>query len=368
MLDKDQIKNSLSINQIFDFLSEYGGEPIIKDSNTIISKTICHNAIEEINDASYKLYYYDNTHLFHCYTGCAEPSFDIYDLMTKIKNINGNDQWKMANSVFYIAEYFGYSQLDSTLSQEEKVLPDWKILKDYDKINLEIDEKQIVELKIYDERVLRYLPRPHILNWEREGITKQAMQKNNICYDPLNQGIVIPHYNIENQLIGIRERTLIKDKEVEGKYRPAFLNGQLYNHPLGFNLYNINNSKNNIKLMQKAIIFESEKSTLLMQSYFPGADISVACCGSNLTNYQFKLLLSLGVNEISIAFDRQFKKVGDEEFKRWTKKLESINNKYKGFCRITFLFDKKGLLNYKDSPIDCGPDIFMKLYTERIAM
>ena len=119
---------------------------------------------------------------------------------------------------------------------------------------------------------------------------------------------------------------------------------------------------------ENAAVFGREVADEEVQRDFPGADISVACCGSNLTNYQFKLLLSLGVNEVSIAFDRQFKKVGDEEFKRWTKKLESINNKYKGFCRITFLFDKKGLLNYKDSPIDCGPDIFMKLYTERIAM
>ena len=57
MLDKDQIKNSLSINQIFDFLSEYGGEPIVKDRNTIISKTISHDAKKAIHDARYKLYY-----------------------------------------------------------------------------------------------------------------------------------------------------------------------------------------------------------------------------------------------------------------------------------------------------------------------
>jgi hypothetical protein len=30
----------------------------------------------------------------------------------------------------------------------------------------------------------------------------------------------------------------------------------MYNHPLGFNLYNINNSKDNIKNTKKVIIFE----------------------------------------------------------------------------------------------------------------
>ena len=48
-------------------------------------------------------------------------------------------------------------------------------------------------------------------------------------------------------------------KEKYGKYRPVKINNLLYNHPLGMNLYNLNNSKNNIKLFGKAIVFESEK-------------------------------------------------------------------------------------------------------------
>jgi len=52
------------------------------------------------------------------------------------------------------------------------------------------------------------------------------------------------------------------------------------------NLYNLNNSKKNIELIKKAIIFESEKSCLKYQSYFGiDNDISVACCGSNISAY-----------------------------------------------------------------------------------
>ena len=59
-----------------------------------------------------------------------------------------------------------------------------------------------------------------------------------------------------------------------------------------------------------------EKSCLLYQSYFGiDNDISVAVCGSNLTNYQIQLLKSLDVEEIVIAFDKQFKESGDKEFK-----------------------------------------------------
>ena len=40
--------------------------------------------------------------------------------------------------------------------------------------------------------------------------------------------------------------------------------------------------------------------------------------------------------------------------------------KYKNDIKVSIIFDKDMLTNYKDSPIDCGPDIFMELFKERI--
>ena len=193
------------------------------------------------------------------------------------------------------------------------------------------------------------------------------MQSRGIRFDPLNYGIVIPHYDINNNLIGIRERTLIKEDEIYGKYRPAYLNGKMYNHPLGFNLYNINCSKEAIKKTKTAIVFEGEKSCLKYASYFGiDNDISVACCGSNLINYQVKLLMSIGVKEIIIALDKQFQKVGDEEWIKWTAKLKTIYNKYGSYVNISYMFDLKDMLNYKSSPIDEGKEKFLQLFKERI--
>ena len=155
---------------------------------------------------------------------------------------------------------------------------------------------------------------------------------------------------------------MIKEEEEYGKYKPAYLNGKMYNHPLGFNLYNLNNSKENIKKVKKAIVFEGEKSTLLMRSYFgKDNDISVAVCGSSLTQYQVELLLSLGVNEIAISFDKQFKELGDNEHLKWVKKLKDIHKKYCNQCQISFLFDLKNKLGYKDSPIDCRKRNFFRI-------
>ena len=170
-------------------------------------------------------------------------------------------------------------------------------------------------------------------------------------------------------MIGIRERTLIKENEKYGKYRPSIIGGKMYNHPLGFNLYNLNNSKEAIKLLKKAIVFEGEKSPLLYASYFGKEnDISVACCGSSLINYQVQLLLDLGVEEIVVAFDKQFQEIGDKEWEKLTKNLYNIHDKYGRFVQISYMFDKEDRLGYKMAPIDAGPDIFMELYKERVTI
>ena len=147
------------------------------------------------------------------------------------------------------------------------------------------------------------------------------------------------------------------------------VNKMLYNHPLGMNLYNLNLSKNNIKLMKKAIVFEGEKSTLLYKSYFGlENDISVACCGSSLSAYQVQLLMEAGAEEIIVAFDRQFQEIGDNEFKMLKANLTKLHNKYKNFVKISFIFDKNMITGYKSSPIDEGSDKFLKLFKERVVL
>lgn len=355
----EKVKNDLSIDQVCDLLASLGGDPQIK-GDLIISRTICHGG------HSHKLYYYDNTKLFKCYTDCLD-SFDIFELIIKINKLNNID-YSLPQAIRFITNYYGIVVETENFETQEN-LQDWKILNKYDRSNSQEKEEKIVEMKFYDDKILQYLPHPRILNWEKEGITREVMEECGICYDPSYQGIVIPHYNIDGKLVGIRERTLIKENENNGKYKPAILNYKQYNHPLGFNLYNLNNSKENIKKIKKVFVFEGEKSCLLYRSYFGGdADISVAVCGSNLINYQVQLLLSLGVEEICIAFDKQFQEIGDDEWKRWTKKLKELNRKYSPLVQISFLFDKMNLLGYKDSPIDRGPEIFMQLFKERIVL
>ena len=365
VFDKVEIKDSLSSENIFELLVDFGGDPEYS-SFGILCSTICHNPPGE---GSRKLYFYDNSHLFRCYTGC-DSYFDIFELVIKVAKIQWDKDYDLNDAVRWVAQRFGISG-ENVEEDECKQLEDWKILATYDKIQeIEIKDQKIT-LKTYDDTILsRFNYDVKITPWLNEGISQEALNQAMVGFYPGGDQITIPHFDIDGRFIGLRGRTLCKEEgEKYGKYRPLKVGKDLYNHPLGMSLYNLNNSKNNISIIKKAIVFEGEKSCLLYQSYFGlDNDISVACCGSSLSTYQVQELINLGAEEIIIAFDRQFKEIGDEEFKHLKRNLLKLRAKYKNYVNISFIFDKKMITGYKDSPIDCGKDIFLHLFKERIVL
>lgn len=357
--DKSKIKESLSTENIFDLLNEWGGDPEYTDFG-ILSTTICHNVPGE---GSRKLYYYENSTLFKCYTGC-DSTFDIFELAMKVFDIQKRREMDLNDAVRYVAARFG---LSGEYAEEEDVSEDWKLLDNYDRI-AEIEVKDYsVCLKEYDATILDRLNYSlKLLPWLDEGISQQVIDEARIGYYPGADMITIPHFDKDGRFVGLRGRAMAQD-EVErfGKYRPIKIMKQMYNHPLGMNLYNLDHAKEQIGILGKAIIFESEKSCLLYRTYF-AADISVACCGSNISAYQIQMLIEAGAKEIVIAFDRQFQEIGDKEFKHLTSNLAKLHNRYKNEVQLSFIFDKKMITNYKASPIDEGVDKFLQLFKERV--
>ena len=115
------------------------------------------------------------------------------------------------------------------------------------------------------------------------------------------------------------------------------------------------------------IIEEMEKSVIKDDSFYGKDSVAVACCGSNLNKYQVSLLIkNFGVNEIIIAFDKEYVDLKTEQAKKYRKKLVDICNKYKHLASFSYIFDEKNLLEEKDSPNDKGKEIFETLYKERI--
>ena len=365
VFDKLKIREALTDENVYDLLQEWGGDPSY-DTYGFISTTICHNPPGE---GSRKLYYYTNTGLFRCYTGC-DSYFDIFELVAKVAKIQWDKDFDLNDAVRWVAQKFGFSG-DHENRPEDEALDDWKYLANYERIqDISLKDNSVL-LKVYENDILeRFNYKVKISPWLREGITQAALDQARIGFYPGADQITIPHYDKDGRFVGLRGRTVCEEEgERYGKYRPMRVNGIQYNHPLGMNLYNFNNSKDNIKLMKKAIIFEGEKSTLLYQSYFGlQNDISVACCGSSVSAHQMQLLLDAGAEEIIIAFDRQFQEIGDTEFKHLKKNLLKLRDKYKTYATISFIFDKNKTTGYKSSPIDEGPEKFLKLFKERVTL
>lgn len=365
--DKQEIKKQISLDQVFELLQDWGGDPQYT-SFGIISATICHNPPGQ---GSRKLYYYNNEEggLFHCYTGCAEPSFDIFQLAIQVAEIQENKRYDLNDAVRALAYRFGI--IDYIQEEDKESLEDWKIFNRYDRIN-EIEIKDYnVSLKEYNDIILsRFNYNVKIDPWLKEGMTDEALSIAKIGFFPGGDQITIPHFDKNNKLIGVRGRALCEDEAARfGKYRPLKIGKTLYNHPLGMNLYGLNWAQDNIKVMEKAIVFESEKSVLKYISYFGKENnIAVACCGSSISTYQVHMLIAAGAKEIIVAFDRDFEEVGNETHKRQIAAFRKLHSKFKNYINISFINDKNKITGLKSSPIDEGPEKFLKLFKERVVL
>lgn len=365
--DLNEIKENLTIDEVCGILEDFNAEPEIH-GDIIMARTIDHNYCTDFS-ASKKLYYYDNSHLFVSWTAGSDP-FDIFQLVMIVKNREEGLEWELPQAIQWVAQRIG---LAPKSNKEERTLDSFnyfKLIQNYERIKGIENKSKEVELKEYDDTILKNLPSPTIIPWIKEGISKEEMQRRGIVYDPKNCGIVIPHRDICGRLVGIRERSLIEENaELYGKYRPAYLNGKMYNHPLSFNLYGLDLAKDNIRRTKRAFVFEGEKSPMIFSCMFGKENnIAVAVCGSSFIAYQAWLLINLGVEEIIVGLDKQFKEKGDDEFKKLTKNLTNIHHKYGNYTKISFLFDKWNLLNYKSSPIDEGKEKFMELYRNRVTL
>ena len=364
--DKQEIKKQISLDQVFELLQDWGGDPEYT-SFGILSATICHNPPGE---GSRKLYYYDNEEggLFRCYTGCND-SFDIFELAIKVADIQDNKHYDLNDAVRALAYRFGI--IEYMEEEEQSSLEDWKVFNRYDRIN-EIEIKDYsVSLKEYDDVILsRFNYKVKIEPWLKEEMTQECLDLAQIGFFPGGDQITIPHFDKDGKFIGVRGRALCQEEaERFGKYRPLKIGKQLYNHPLGMNLYGLNWAQDNIKTMEKAIVFESEKSVLKYISYFGKENnIAVACCGSSISAYQIHMLIAAGAKEIVVAFDRQFQALGDKEHKHQIANFRKLFTKYKNYVNISFINDRHMITSYKASPIDEGPDKFLQLFKERVVL
>ena len=137
---------------------------------------------------------------------------------------------------------------------------------------------------------------------------------------------------------------------------PDPINHIIYSHQLSKSLYGLYQNLDNIKKYKRAIIYESEKSVLLMNSYYSNDSIAVSVGGSVFHEYQIELLKSVGVERVLICFDYETDEKILEKFEKSYKRSVLQFDTY-----IPSIESMKNLLNEKDSPIDKGKEVFEKI-------
>lgn len=257
-----------------------------------------------------------------------------------------------------------------------------------------IQERDIQELYSNFDTSEQILSR---LRWHTDDhIDIKWLKAFDIAYYPKRKTIVLPHHNINGEIVGLYERSFmplrkeVKDmfpdipykdlvKYPRAKYVPLLKEGRFaeeddnktsWSFPNIQNLYGLHLAKDAIQKTGKAIIFEGAKSVMLAHQY--GYDFAVASHTFGANAKHISMLINAGAKEIIFAFDKQYQTVSEED-KQWrlyekkTREMAEKIGKAVDVSRIVDYFEdnRTPLLDYKDAPIDKGKQIFESLYKNR---
>lgn len=368
-LNYKAIINSLTEDNIIKVCTALGnGEHTKGNHDSLCFNTcLCHGG-----DSPNKLVYYphnaegDGTGRFHCYT-CGD-TYGIIELIIRAHRQQGKTlTWYKA--LYFLAKITN-KIIESTPEETETKTINTDLtwmnrIKSFKnrKIN------SVPSLKEINENYLElfwYNPDP-LQDWINEGISTEALSRYEIGWYGLTNQITIPVRDSNEKLIGIRCRNLNPLDVAKAKYDNMVINGQKLKYSTGSTLYGLWVTQDKIKQNKKIMLVEAEKSCLLAYTYFGENSYVVATCGSAITFTQQKILLNeLKVSEIIYAPDRDYEEADSYEAEIWMKKQIKKLAPFVPYCQVYLIADSKNRLGFKDSPLDCGKDIFLELYEEKI--
>ena len=264
-----ELKEKLSEDDIRKLLAEMGATFYYEDDDMWITDTICHHGTKP------KLYYYKDSKSFHCYTECGQM-----DIIGVVMGYKGYEQEEFQKAINWICIKLNIDNCEYGFGKQEQI-SDWEFIRKYRRTaKKEIETKPLIP---YDKSILRIFQKLYTQDWIKEGISIETMEKYNIMYSTWQQKIIIPHFDINNQLIGVRGRSLVdEDIDLFGKYTPFKVGRRFYNHSLGQNLFGLNHNMKTIQTKRKIMLVEAEKSVFQTDTMFGEDNFTVALCGSNL--------------------------------------------------------------------------------------
>ena len=88
--------------------------------------------------------------------------------------------------------------------------------------------------------------------------------------------------------------------------------------------------------------------------------------GWNFNKVRRDMLLNIGVKTVIIALDKQYQSQDDKEFNIYVNQVKKIARLFSPYCTVYVIYDRHGLLVYKDSPSDKGSKIWWGLWEDKV--
>ena len=348
MIDITSLKSQLTDDRIIELMDAMGAPLMKADSNNLIFPSICHHR-SDCQAHKPRLYYYIESQSWFCFV--CHFSGDTISLVQHVKHLDFNQAVSYICSVLHLQV--------GQIEQNEQ-LDNWTELRRF----LPNAEPEPDKLLAYDKSVLSLFDHLYPQEWLDYGISTDILDKFGIGWYARQACISIPVI-FNGQLVGVRGRYTREQDVAKGKYRPiCTLDGTVLKFPSSACLYGYDQNKAAIEKSRQVVLFESEKSVLKAPSY--NVHNALAVFGSNISKQHIQLLLELGVNDVVLCMDSDYKQVGDDEFKFFVVKMKKLVAKLKPYFSVSIVYNNQGYDMYKCNMMDIPYEQAMKLWESRV--
>ena len=233
-VDVKKLKKMLTLSHYDAILRELG-IPIFSKSNT---EWRCFSGDRHKNpyDGSPSLIFYPDTKIFQGYS--AGRAYDAIALVQTRLNLLGQT-CSFLDACNWILEKTGLDPTKIAKPLTNAHVYDWSELERFIRVR-----KYGNQLPEYNRNIIDTLPPLYPQAWVDEGISEETMAKYQIRYYERCNQTVIPCFDEEARLIGVRVRNWDKDRVEQAKYMPLItLDGQCYKFNTNQVFYGINYNK-----------------------------------------------------------------------------------------------------------------------------
>ena len=355
-IDVKKLKKSLSLAHHKQIMQALGIPAYSENKEQIIYFSGDKN--KDALKGSPKLYFYKDSQIYFGYT--SSRSYDIISLVqTRLSLLK--QPCSFLDACQFIIDTTNINPDSISHIKKEGHVYDWSNLERFIRVR-----KCGNQLSEYNRNIIDTLPPLYPQAWIDEGISEETMDKYQIRYYERCNQTVIPCFDDEARLVGVRVRNWDKDRVEQAKYMPLVtLDGQCYKFNTNQVFYGINYNKPEIERTGKVIIVESEKAVMKLDTYMGRHNIALGMYGSNLGIQRRNQLLKMGVNTVSYVVDNDFIGQDDAFFEQWREKIQHFIKLWDGFCRVEIVWDNLELLGPKENATDRTKEVWEQLWENR---